>query len=61
MVISCAAPSLSIAVFAAPLSLLPMILFAGFFKNVSHMTWVFRWFSYVDFQKYVWEMVNVHS
>ena len=49
MFLSCLAPDLGVAIFMAPISLLPQILFAGFFKNVQDISWVFRWFSYVDF------------
>ena len=59
MVISCASPSLAVAIFTVPISILPMILFAGFFKNVTQITWAFRWFSYVSFFRYAWEAFNI--
>jgi hypothetical protein len=56
--LTCAAPSFPIAIFMAPISLLPCILFAGFFKNIEDITWAFRWFSYVDFANYSWKAMT---
>jgi len=49
------APSVDIAFLAAPGSILPMAVLSGFFKNQSDMTWVFRWFTYIDFLNYGWQ------
>ena len=59
MVISCGAPSLPVAVFLAPISIMPMILFAGFFKNVADLSWAFRWISYIDHESYCWEVFAI--
>ena len=59
MVISCKASSLPIAIFCVPISVLPMILFAGFFKNVESITWAFRWISYVDVLRYGWDAMTI--
>ena len=58
-VLSCAAPTLPIAIFLAPSSIMPMILFAGFFKNVASIPWALRWISYVDYMRYCWEMLGI--
>lgn len=57
--ISCAAPNLPVAIVAVPISILPMLLFAGFFKNVAEITWAFRWISYISFFRYAWEALNI--
>ena len=59
MVISCKAPSLPVAIFCVPISVLPMVLFAGFFKNVESITWAFRWISYVDVLRYGWDAMTI--
>jgi len=59
MVLSCAAPTLSIAIFLVPTSVMPHVLFAGFFKNIESIPWVFRWFSYIDFMRYAWEAMGI--
>ena len=55
LLLSCSAPSLAVAVFLVPISLLPMLLFAGFFKNVVEIPWAMRWIPYIDPMTYAWE------
>ena len=57
--ISCAAPSLAVAIFLVPISILPMLLFAGFFKNVAETTWAFRWISYISPFRFGWEAMSI--
>jgi ABC-type multidrug transport system permease subunit len=52
------APSTEIAVLLAPGSIMPMAVFSGFFVNQQDMTWVFRWFSYIDFLNYAWQAMS---
>jgi len=59
MFLSCVAPTLPVAIFLAPMSILPYILFSGFFKNVEDITWVFRWVSYISPMRYGWESLVV--
>ena len=59
MVLSSIAPNLAFAVFSTPISLLPMFLFSGFFKNVDDISWAFRWLSYADFIRYAWELLGI--
>jgi hypothetical protein len=35
MVISCASPNLGVAIFSAPATIMPLLLLAGFYKNVE--------------------------
>lgn len=58
-IISCAAPSLAVAIFCVPISILPMLLFAGFFKNVAETPWMFRWIAYVSPFRFGWEAMSV--
>ena len=58
-IISCAAPSLAVAIFCVPISILPMLLFAGFFKNVLETPWVFRWIAYISPFRFGWEAMSV--
>jgi len=48
-------PSMDVAFLAAPGSIMPMSVCSGFFKNQQDMSWVFRWFTYVDFLNYGWQ------
>jgi len=57
--ISCAAASLAVAIFLVPISILPMLLFAGFFKNVAETTWAFRWISYISPFRFGWEAMSI--
>jgi len=59
LVITCAAPDLPSAVFLVPISLLPMMLFSGFFKPLVDITWAFRWVGYVDFMRYAWALLCI--
>lgn len=49
------APSTDVAFLAAPGSIMPMAVLSGFFINVSEMTWIFRWFTYVNYLNYGWQ------
>jgi len=55
LVICGLAPRMEIAFLAAPGSIMPMAVLSGFFVNQQDMTWVFRWFSYIDFLSYSWQ------
>ena len=59
MLLASFARSLAVAIFFTPVSLLPMFLFGGFFKNVQDITWAFRWLSYIDYMKYIWEILGI--
>jgi len=56
-VIACVAPNLPTALFMAPASVVPLILFSGAFKSTVDFPWVVRWISYIDFITYVWEFI----
>jgi len=49
------APSTEVAVLLAPGSIMPMALLSGFFKNQQDMTWIFRWFTYINYLNYAWK------
>jgi len=49
------APSLDVAFLAAPGSIMPMAVLSGFFVNVTDMSWVFRWFTYINYLNYGWQ------
>lgn len=36
---------------------MPMAVLSGFFKNQQQMSWVFRWFTYIDFLNYGWQTI----
>ena len=42
-------------VLLAPGSIMPMAVLSGFFVNQQDMSWVFRWFSYIDYLNYGWQ------
>jgi len=49
------APSTEVGVLMAPGSIMPMAVLSGFFVNQQDMSWVFRWFSYIDYLNYGWQ------
>ena len=49
------APSTEVGVLLAPGSIMPMAVLSGFFVNQQDMSWVFRWFSYIDYLNYGWQ------
>lgn len=51
--------STDIAVLLAPGSILPMAVLSGFFVNQQDMSWIFRWFTYIDFLNYGWQAMAI--
>jgi len=44
-----------VAVLLAPASIMPMAVLSGFFVNQADMSWIFRWFTYIDYLNYGWQ------
>ncbi|KAL1510891.1 hypothetical protein AB1Y20_005723 [Prymnesium parvum] len=57
LVLCSVAPSIDVAFLLAPGSIMPMAVLSGFFINQQDMTWIFRWFTYIDFLNYAWQAV----
>ncbi len=55
------APSTEVGVLLAPGSIMPMAVLSGFFVNQQDMSWVFRWFSYVDYLNYGWQVSTMSN
>lgn len=52
-------PDMNAALAVSPVTVMPLMLFSGFFVNVNVTPWEFRWISYIDWVKYAWEMIAV--
>jgi ABC-type multidrug transport system permease subunit len=52
LLIGSVAPTVPIAVFAAPAVAMPPLLLSGFFVNINSMATVFKWLSYASFMRY---------
>jgi len=50
------APNIDIALTLLPVCLIPLITTSGVLISVGELTWVYRWFSYINFLAYVWEL-----
>jgi ABC-type transport system involved in multi-copper enzyme maturation permease subunit len=57
--ISCATPSVQVALQAGPAVVLPFMLFGGFFVNLSSIPVYFQWISYISFFRYGYEAVSI--
>ena len=49
------APTTQIATLITPGSIMPMALLSGFFVNQQDMSWIFRWFTYINYLNYAWQ------
>ena len=57
VLISAAAPSIQVAVFAGPMSNIPMLLFCGFFIVLDQIKPFLRWLQYFSYFRYSFESV----
>lgn len=48
-------PDVNSATTIVPITVMPLMLFAGFFKSMEEMSWVFKWLSYADVVQYAWK------
>ncbi|KII65694.1 ATP-binding cassette sub-family G member 4 [Thelohanellus kitauei] len=55
LVLGAIAPNSEVAVFVAPVSGIPLLLFCGYFVRFSVIPIYFRWFTYVSYARYAWE------
>ena len=46
------APTTQSATLITPGSIMPMALLSGFFVNQQDMSWIFRWFTYINYLNY---------
>jgi ATP-binding cassette subfamily G (WHITE) protein 1 len=59
VVISCAAPSLQVAVFLAPMTAIPMMLFCGFLIYIDNIPAPLRWIQWLSYFHYCFEACAV--
>ncbi|KAF0989753.1 hypothetical protein HZS_3574 [Henneguya salminicola] len=55
LLLGAVAPNTSVAVFVAPVTGIPLLLFCGYFIKYSVIPVYLRWFTYISYARYCWE------